>query len=113
MSHNYAMFQMAVQPASMGAKSVIMVRFSPDEFLDTIQYLRCTNVRAVPAILTVLAQHPRIREYDLSSVRYWIVGGAPVPEEVLTVFREVSGANMRGLMFLRLKWKILFISIPA
>jgi long-chain acyl-CoA synthetase len=94
LSHNYAMFQMALIPISLGGKIVIMVRFHPDETLKTIHSLRCTCYRAVPTILTVLAQHPDLKQYDLSSVRYWLVGGAPVPEEVVNVFKTVSGGNV-------------------
>jgi len=42
----------------------------------------------------MLATHPRIKEYDLSSIRHWIVGGAPVPDELVAKFRELSGANV-------------------
>jgi long-chain acyl-CoA synthetase len=48
----------------------------------------------VPTILTVLAQHPKLKQYDLTSVRYWIVGGAPVPEKVVNIFKSVSGGNV-------------------
>lgn len=94
LSHNYAMFQTAVLPIHVGGKVVIMVRFHPDDALKTIHHLRCTVFRAVPTILTVLAQHPQLETYDLTSVRHWIVGGAPVPQKVVDIFKKVSGANV-------------------
>ncbi len=94
MSHNMAMFQTVVLPVSLAAKIVIMIRFHPDECLQMIQRHRPTVFRAVPTMLNALAQHPKIRDYDLSSVRHWIVGGAPVPDEVVDFFRSVSGANV-------------------
>jgi len=94
LSHNYAMFQTVVLPISLGGKVVIMVRFHPDEALKTIHHQRCTCFRAVPTILTVLAQHPKLDEYDLTSVRHWIVGGAPVPEKIVNIFKKVSGGNV-------------------
>ena len=94
LSHNYAMFQTVVLPISLGGKVVIMVRFHPDEALKIIHHQRCTCFRAVPTILTVLAQHPQLEQYDLSCVRHWIVGGAPVPEKVVNVFKKVSGGNV-------------------
>ncbi len=94
MSHNYALFQIVVLTIALGGKMVIMVRFHPDEVLKMIHHLRCTNFRAVPTILAVLAQHPNLEQYDLSSVRHWIVGGASVPPEVVNVFKKVSGGNV-------------------
>ena len=94
MSHNMAMFQTGVLPISLAAKIVIMFRFHPDECLKMIQRHRPTVFRAVPTILNALAQHPKIRDYDLSSIRHWIVGGAPVPDEVVDFFRSVSGGNV-------------------
>lgn len=94
MSHNYAMFQTVVLPVFLAAKIVVMVRFHPDECLKVVHQLRPTVFRAVPTILTVLAHHPKIKEFDLSSVRHWIVGGAPVPKELIDFFASVSGGNI-------------------
>ena len=94
MSHNYAMFQTVVAPIAMGGKIVMMVRFHPDEALRMIDLLHPTVFRAVPTMLAMMIGHPRIKEFDLRSVRHWIVGGAPVPDELVAKFQEVSGANV-------------------
>ena len=94
MSHNYAMFQTVVAPIAMGGKIVIMVRFHPDEVLKVIDSLHPTIFRAVPTMLTMMIGHPRIKEFNLSSVRHWVVGGAPVPDELVARFQKVSGANV-------------------
>jgi len=94
MSHNYGMFQTVVAPIAMGGKVVIMVRFHPDEALRVIDSLHTTIFRAVPTMLTMMIGHPRIKEFNLSSVRHWVVGGAPVPDELVARFQQVSGANV-------------------
>lgn len=94
MSHNYAMYQTVVLPVSLAAKIVIMVRFHPTECLEMIKLHRPTVFRAVPTMLTILAHHPDIPDYDLSSIRHWIVGGAPVPDEIVSFFQSVSGGNI-------------------
>ena len=94
MSHNYGMFQTVVAPIAMGGKVVIMVRFHPDEALRVIDSLHATIFRAVPTMLTMMIGHPRIKEFNLSSVRHWVVGGAPVPDELVARFQQVSGANV-------------------
>ena len=94
MSHNYAMFQTVVAPIAMGGKVVIMVRFHPDEALRVIDRLHTTIFRAVPTMLTMMIAHPRLAEFNLRSVRHWVVGGAPVPDELVAKFQQVSGANV-------------------
>ena len=94
MSHNYAMFQTVVAPLAMGGKVVIMVRFHPEEALKVIHALKPTIFRAVPIMFNFLVHYPGLKAYDLSSVRHWVVGGAPVPEELIKKFGEVSGANV-------------------
>lgn len=94
MSHNYAMFQLVVLPVSLAAKMVVMVRFHPVECLELIHKLRPTVFRAVPTILNVFAHHPAIGQYDLTSIRHWVVGGAPVPHEIVAFFKKASGANV-------------------
>lgn len=94
MSHNYAMFQTVVAPIAMGGKVVIMVRFHPDEALRVIDSLHPTIFRAVPTMLTMMIAHPRLAEFNLRSVRHWVVGGAPVPDDLVAKFQQVSGANV-------------------
>lgn len=94
MSHNYAMYQTVVLPISLAAKIVVMVRFHPTECLEVIKLHRPTVFRAVPTILNILAHHPLIKDCDLSSIRHWVVGGAPVPDEIVAFFHSVSGGNI-------------------
>lgn len=94
MSHNYALYQTVVLPVSLAAKIVVMLRFHPTECLEMVKLHRPTVFRAVPTMLSILAHHPRIKDYDLSSIRHWIVGGAPVPDEIVSFFHTVSGGNI-------------------
>ena len=94
MFHNYGMFQTVVAPLAMGGKVIIMVRFHPEEALMMIDQLHPTIFRAVPTMLIMMMNHPKIKEFNLSSIRHWIVGGAPVPDELVAKFNEISGANV-------------------
>jgi len=51
--------------------------------LETVQAERCTALYGVPTMFIAELEHPRFREFDLSSLRTGIMAGAPCPVEVL------------------------------
>jgi len=93
-SHNYGMYQTVVLPMIMAGKMLVMVHFHPDQCLEIVHQQRPTVFRTVPTILTILAHHSKIKEYDLSSIRHWLTGGAPASKETVDIFQSVSGANV-------------------
>ncbi|MFC4006966.1 AMP-binding protein [Nonomuraea purpurea] len=58
---------------------VLLPRFDATLVLDRIQEHRGTIMLAVPTILNALVNHPRVEEYDLSSMRSMLLGGAGCP----------------------------------
>jgi acyl-CoA synthetase (AMP-forming)/AMP-acid ligase II len=60
-----------------GARMVTLPRFEPEPFLRMLQEHRVTVVIAVPPIARLLAHHPLVDRYDLSSLRFVFVGAAP------------------------------------
>ena len=92
---------------------VQMPWFEPEAFMALIHKYRCTSTAAVPTVLAMLLHHPKAREFDLTSLKEIVVGGAPLPVELAQAFtkrypcriREVYGlteaagmgtANRRG-----------------
>jgi fatty-acyl-CoA synthase len=57
--------------------------FDPPEVLAAVQAERCTSLYGVPTMFIALLDHPRFAEFDLSSLRTGLTGGAPCPAEVL------------------------------
>lgn len=51
--------------------------------LDAVQRERCTALYGVPTMFIAELEHPRFREFDLSSLRTGIMAGAPCPVEVM------------------------------
>jgi fatty-acyl-CoA synthase len=51
--------------------------------LETIQAERCTALYGVPTMFIAELEHPRFREFDLSSLRTGIMAGAPCPVDVM------------------------------
>jgi fatty-acyl-CoA synthase len=76
-----------------GATVVLMRAFDPGEVLELIARQRVTTMFGVPAMFLFMSQHPAFATADLSSVRHFICGGAPVPEALIRVY------GARGICF--------------
>jgi fatty-acyl-CoA synthase len=57
--------------------------FSPIHTLEAVVQERCTGLHGVPTMFIAELDHPRFREFDLSSLRTGIMAGAPCPVEVM------------------------------
>jgi fatty-acyl-CoA synthase len=57
--------------------------FDPLTTLQAVQSQRCTALHGVPTMFIAELDHPRFREFDLSSLRTGIMAGAPCPVEVM------------------------------
>ena len=77
-----------------GGRHVIMKKFDPLEVLKLIQAERVTQLQMVPTMVTALLNHPDFGQYDLSSVRVMLVGGAPAS---LSLVREIEEKMPRCL----------------
>lgn len=62
-----------------GASHTILSGFDPDLVLELMERERTTLLFGVPTMLQMMAESDRFDDADLSSVRYAIVGGAPMP----------------------------------
>jgi long-chain acyl-CoA synthetase len=74
-----------------GTEMVMHMRFDAERVLADIARKKITIFAGVPTMYTALVNHPKIREFDLSSLRLCASGGAPLPIEVLNRFRELTG----------------------
>lgn len=57
--------------------------FDPLAVLHAVQAERCTALHGVPTMFIAELDHPRRREFDLSSLRTGIMAGSPCPIEVM------------------------------
>jgi long-chain acyl-CoA synthetase len=68
-------------------------RFDLDEVLHFIEAEHMTLEMAVAPIALAMANHPRLEEFDLSSLRYIMWGATPVSEAVATVVSARTGVR--------------------
>ena len=71
-----------------GITLVLMGRFNPYEFLKLIERHRVTCFHLVPAMYTAILSLKQIDRFDLSSLRWVVVFGAPSTPETLERFRR-------------------------
>ena len=71
-----------------GITLVIMDRFNPIEFLKNIQDHKVTCFHIVPAMYTALLSLKNLEKFDLSSLRWVVVFGAPSSPDILERFHR-------------------------
>ena len=60
--------------------------------LEAVQAEKCTGLHGVPTMFIAELDHPRFKEFDLSTLRTGIMAGSPCPIEVMK--RVVSAMNL-------------------
>ncbi len=89
--HVFAMTVALNAAMILGAEIVLVPRFDLDDVLDLIDTKKPTLFPAVPTIYTAINAHPERADHDLSSIRFCISGGAPLPQEVKEQFESHTG----------------------
>ena len=79
-----------------GATVVLEPAFDPGRTLRLIAERRVTTMMGVPATYMFVAQDPHFDRADLSSLRFAVVGGAPMPEALLETWRDRGVEIVQG-----------------
>jgi long-chain acyl-CoA synthetase len=66
-----------------GGSNVIIPAFTPEGMMAAVQNERVTDVLLVPTMIQMLADHPALSSYDMSSLRNLTYGASPISEAVL------------------------------
>ena len=80
----------------VGGTVVVHKSFSTPEVWKTIEKERCTVVLGVPTIWKLLMDAPEFATADLSHVRWFISGGAPLPQFVIDAYQKRGIAFKQG-----------------
>ncbi|WP_102026836.1 long-chain-fatty-acid--CoA ligase [Salirhabdus sp. Marseille-P4669] len=92
--HVYGMTAVMNLSISTANKMVLIPKFDVEEVLKAIDKQKPTLFPGAPTIYVGLLNHPKIKEYDLSSVEACISGSAPLPVEVQEQFEKVTGGKL-------------------
>ena len=75
-------------------KVVIMRQFNLEQLFSNIQTYKVQSVPAVPTMYVYMLLYPDAAKYDVSSVKYWVCGGAPLFVETWRQFKEKFGGEI-------------------
>jgi long-chain acyl-CoA synthetase len=92
--HVFAMTVAMNLGLSLGAELILLPRFDLEQVMKTIAKKRPTLFPGVPTIYTALNGAAEKGGWDLSSIRYCIAGGAPLPLEVRARFEHLTGCQL-------------------
>jgi acyl-CoA synthetase (AMP-forming)/AMP-acid ligase II len=77
-----------------GATLVTMQRFELEPCLQAVQDYRVTRLLLVPPIVVLLAKHPAIDKYDLTSVKWAFSGAAPLDADTARAASQRIGCRL-------------------
>lgn len=81
-------------PVYLGATMVLIARFDAETLLMAIQKYKCSVWLAITTMNIAVINHPNLMNYDISSLRALISGGAPVPPVIVEKYRSMTGCNL-------------------
>jgi fatty-acyl-CoA synthase len=71
-----------------GAYVCLMKKFDPEIVLKLLEEEKATMFMAVPTMLSMMAQSSYFEKVDLSSVKYFIIGGEPMPLPLIEIWHK-------------------------
>ncbi|MFT4614284.1 MAG: fatty-acyl-CoA synthase [Bacteroidia bacterium] len=77
---------MTLHAFHQGAHVVLLRNFDAAQVLEGIQRYKVSHMFGAPAMFLFIAQLPQFAEADLSSVRNFMCGAAPVPESLIELY---------------------------
>jgi long-chain acyl-CoA synthetase len=92
--HVFAMTVVMNFGIAKGCEIVIMPRFVLDDAMKLIDKTKPTVMPGVPTLFNAIMNHPKLKSFDLSSLKFCLSGGAPLPIEVKQRFEQITGCKL-------------------
>jgi long-chain acyl-CoA synthetase len=92
--HIFAMTSALNFSIAAAAEIVMLPRFEIVQVLKTISRTKPTFFPGVPTIFNAINARSDLQKYDLSSIKFCIAGGAPLPLEVRERFETLTGCSL-------------------
>ncbi|WP_107943202.1 class I adenylate-forming enzyme family protein [Metasolibacillus fluoroglycofenilyticus] len=77
----------------VGSTNVLTPTFTPDLFIDSIEQEKTTHFFGAPVAYLLTAGLPRLQEADLSSMQWWVYGGAPLSQNEVHFVQKAFRTN--------------------
>jgi len=89
--HSYGIASMNFGMLVGGGRAVVLNSFDIDTLFAAIEKNRAHIIGAVPTMYVFMLLYPDPTKYDLSSMKYWVSGSAPLTRETWERFRDTYG----------------------
>jgi acyl-CoA synthetase (AMP-forming)/AMP-acid ligase II len=95
LSHSAPLHLFLVAGTYVGATHVLAPIFTPDLLLHLVHSEKTTHFFGAPVAYLFTAKQPNLSSYDLSSMKYWVYGGAPLSKgEVQFIQNSLQTRNL-------------------
>ena len=92
--HVFAMTAIMHWALMNGGSMILLPRFDLEQLLKVINRKKPSVFHAVPTLYAAIANHPKIADFDLTSIKFCISGGAPLPMDVKNRFEALTGCRL-------------------
>ncbi len=92
--HSFGVAMMNGSFLRLQGKVIIMRQFNLEQLFYNIDHYKVQSVPIVPTMLVYMLLFPDYAKYDVSSVKYWVCGSAPLSLDTWKQFKEKFGAEI-------------------
>ncbi len=92
--HSFGIAMMNGAFLRLRGKVVLMRQFKLEQFFENIQKYKVQSVPAVPTMYVYMVTYPDAKKYDVSSVKMWLSGSAPLSLDTRRQFKEKFGGEI-------------------
>lgn len=92
--HVYGMTSAMNLGVFIGANLLLIPKFETTTVLEKIRQYQPTFFPGVPKMYISFVNHPNVREYNLESLKICSSGSAPLPVEIISKFKEITGTTI-------------------
>ncbi|MGD6956631.1 class I adenylate-forming enzyme family protein [Rossellomorea aquimaris] len=94
LSHSAPLHLFLVAGTYVGSTHVLSPTFTPESLLKLVDQERITHFFGAPVAYLFTAKMPNIDTHNLTSMKYWVYGGAPVSTEEISYIKEKLGTDL-------------------
>jgi long-chain acyl-CoA synthetase len=92
--HVFAMTVVMNFAIAKAAEIVMLPRFVLDDVMKLIDKAKPTVMPGVPTMFNAIMNHPKLKSFDLSSLKFCLSGGAALPLEIKQRFEQLTGCSL-------------------
>ncbi len=92
--HVFAMTVVMNYGVAKAAQIIIMPRFVLNDAMKLIDKTQPTIMPGVPTLFNAIMNHPKLKTFNLTSLKFCLSGGAALPIEVKSQFEALTGCKL-------------------